>query len=140
MAALSGVRWLTRVRTGTRRGGWEGGLFVAGSLKYSRSEGPRPDLKGVCVCAGAGRRPEPRSMEEPEYLGRGASRLPEPGKRKSCSVLPTPLTPPLLVSPRPATTAAPAPALALLTRFAGRGRESGRRLSRDYVARRRRGA
>ena len=81
-------------------------------------------------------------MEEPVYLNRGASLLADPGKRRPGSGLahaPDISSPghPLHRAPR---TPVLAPALALLPLPAGRGREGGGRLSRDYAARRRRGA
>lgn len=98
---------------------------------------PDPTSKVYVTVVDAGRRPESRGMEEPVYLGRSASRLAEPGKCKFGSGLAHAPTPPLLAYPR---TPAPAPALALLTPLAGRGREGGGRLSRDYATGRRRGA
>lgn len=83
-----------RGQVGPRAGGRGSGGIVPGSQRHSGAGTPIPDLTGVCVCvAGSGRRPEPRGMEEPVYLGRGASRLAEPGKGRSDSCLPTPLTP-----------------------------------------------
>lgn len=74
-------------------------------------------------------------MEEPLHLG-GSARQ-EPGKRKihsglahSTFLLPSSIPP----------SRTPAPTLTLMAPGAGRGRESGGRLSRDHAARRRRGS
>lgn len=73
-------------------------------------------------------------MEEPLHLG-GSARQ-EPGKRKihsglahSTFLLPSSIPPSRI----------PAPTLTLMAPVAGRGRESGWRLSCDHAARRRRG-
>lgn len=84
MAALSSVRWLTRVRPGTcwAEGGWESGGFVRSFQKKARSarckgsEYPRSDLVFV---AGGGRRSEPRRLERSPNIGYGSRRFTDPG-------------------------------------------------------------
>lgn len=96
MAALSSVRWLTRVRPGSRPGEERAGGRRAFTLLTAVFWiwGLQTRLTGCVSVAGAGRRPEPRGMERPVYFGRGALRLAEPGKLKARSGLaPTPITP-----------------------------------------------
>lgn len=84
MAALSNVRWLTRVRPGTcwAEGGRESRGFAWSFQKRARSARckgsgcPGSDLVSV---AGGGRRSDPRGMERSGNLGSGSRRFSEPG-------------------------------------------------------------
>lgn len=150
MAALSNVRWLTRVRPGTRwaEGGRKNRGFVRGFQKKARSsrcKGPRCPRSDLVSVAGGARRSELRGMERSRNIY-GSRRFTEPGTLESGFVLAHPsLSPPCRSPAFPLPTSLPltptsAPAPSLLAPLTGTRCEGGGCLSCDHAAWRWRGA